>query len=267
MASEANSPKNSCKRARKAAAAGAPNAIKRLSTGAWQASRISGPSSSSTPAPTAWCRSKRLSPMAAHKWAPPSFPRYAPYGRLCRGKSHPAALAEASQDVMPRSAEAVEGAHQLLGDLGGGATLDLVPFEHVHQLAVFEQAHRGRGWPVAGEIAARALGRVHIGAGEYGDGAVGALAMLQSERHAGAGFASGAAADGIDNDQGGAGLARGLIHSLRGAGLADAQAGRLFAHGRNHKFGVQGTILLQCGLMKYRIQPHTMVPPTNHAKD
>ena len=58
----------------------------------------------------------------------------------------------------------VERRRQLCGDVRGCLVFDLMALHHVEQLAAAQDRdRRGRGW-IAGEVAARPFGGLHVGA-------------------------------------------------------------------------------------------------------
>lgn len=70
-----------------------------------------------------------------------------------------------------------------------------------------------------------------VAAGKYCGGFVGPVGMLQRESNAGPGFASRAAADGIDHHHHSAVLGReDAVDIFRGPRLFDAETGQIFAH-------------------------------------
>ena len=71
-----------------------------------------------------------------------------------------------------------------------------------------------------------------VTAGEYGGGFGGTHGVLQGESDAGAGFAGGATADGIDHHHHGATAgSEDLVHFFGGARFFDAKAREIFPHG------------------------------------
>ena len=126
---------------------------------------------------------------------------------------------------------------QLLGDLLGEAVLDLVTFEHEDESAVFEEPDLGRGGRVGREVLAGPGRGLDVGAGEDGDGAVGACGVLQRQRDARARLAYGAAADGIDDDEQCAlRVVDGLFDLFGRAYLLNADARQIFAHRLDENF-------------------------------
>ena len=109
----------------------------------------------------------------------------------------------------------------------------------------------GRGCGrVAFKVAAGAIGGFAVLAGEDGDLVVGQVGgVAEREADAGAHFAGRAAADGVDDQQGCAGLGEGRVYVFGGAGFSDSSAHEFLAHGDDHQFWIhvclrQGSCLL-----------------------
>jgi hypothetical protein len=108
---------------------------------------------------------------------------------------------------LARGAEFVEGADELAGDLLGSGLLDDETLHEVNQLALAQNGDRGRGGRLAFKVAAGTLGSLAILTGEDGDLVIGLLGGVgEGEAHPGAHLACGASADGVDDQQGRAGL-------------------------------------------------------------
>src|SRR6185437_13176552 len=98
------------------------------------------------------------------------------------------------------SAVRVERGYEVLRDRGGVPPFDLMPLEHVHQLAVLEQTDLRRRGPIPGEIAARAIGRVDVLARKHGGERARHTLVLERERHRRSRVARGASADRVHHD-------------------------------------------------------------------
>src|SRR5688572_17103564 len=125
-----------------------------------------------------------------------------------------------------RSAMFLERLRELAGDLGGVAAFDLKTFEHIDELAVFQNGDRRRRWPIASEVAARALGCFDISAREDRCDAIGFDIVLQRECDAGARLSRGATANGVHDDhQRSLVVLDSVIDLLRGLQLLNSEAG------------------------------------------
>src|SRR5581483_3058147 len=82
-------------------------------------------------------------------------------------------------------AELLERLLQLRGNVDGFAMFDIAALHHVDELSVSQNADRGRGRRIAGEVGARAIGGFGILAREHGNDLVGLGGMLQSHAHGG----------------------------------------------------------------------------------
>ena len=84
---------------------------------------------------------------------------------------------------------------------------------------------------MAFEVAAGALRGFAILAGEDGDLVIGLVGGVgEGQAHAGAHLACGASADGVDDQQGRAGLGQSGVDVFGGAGFLDTGADEFFAH-------------------------------------
>src|SRR4051812_39386784 len=92
------------------------------------------------------------------------------------------------------------------------------------------------------EVAAGALCGLAVLSGEYGDGVVRGVGMLQRHTDTGTHLACGAAADGVHHDHRSSWLSEGFIDFFGGARFGKAGLGELLAHGDNHQFGVHSEI-------------------------
>src|SRR5882724_10326026 len=66
-------------------------------------------------------------------------------------------------------AELIERALQFRGDVRRLTVLNVAPMHHVDYLAVAQQRNRGRGWRISRKIGARAVRRLFVLSGKYGE--------------------------------------------------------------------------------------------------
>lgn len=133
-------------------------------------------------------------------------------------------------------AELVKGLREELGDLGGVPLFNLVPMQHEHGLAIFEQRHRWRGRRIVMQILAHACGGLKITAGKHRGHGVRHNRMSQRQRNPRAGTAGCTPTHRVNHHHYSAAMCpqRG-VNVLRGPCFLHAQSRQFLPH-RSDKF-------------------------------
>src|SRR5881296_3178959 len=101
----------------------------------------------------------------------------------------------------PLPAVGVERRRQVCRDVLGGPSLDVLALEHEDELPVLEERHLWRRRRVTPEVAAGALSRLGVLAGEDREESFGPARMPERERRGGSRVPGGAAAHGVHDDE------------------------------------------------------------------
>lgn len=145
------------------------------------------------------------------------------------------------RDLPGKARELTSSAVQLVGSLQVGcdvfrlASLDLVAFHEVRELAVLEERdRRGRRW-VAGDVVPRSVRGLHVLTGKHRRQDFGLLLSLQRHVNCGAHHRCGATAHGIHRDEGSALLfAEDRVYLLWRPHLREPDTNEIVAHRGDH---------------------------------
>ena len=144
-------------------------------------------------------------------------------------------------------AELIESAGQELRNFRGLAGFDVPAMHHVDRLAVFEESDGRRGRRKVLENVAEVRNGRFVAACENGGCAVRLHGVLQRHADTGSGAACGAAANGIDNHQGGSRGGQNAIDIGGCSGLFQTELGQVFAHGRDEHFRIRHRTIIAYG--------------------
>src|SRR5882724_6069721 len=136
-------------------------------------------------------------------------------------------------------AEFIKRSSQVGGNCGRVAPFNLAAFHHVDELASAKYPNRGGGRKVTCEIAAGLVGGCGILPSKHAIDLVGLYTVLESLANGGTHLPCGAAANGVDDHHGGAGLVgEGGIDRFRGAQFFNTNTREFFAHRDQHDFWI-----------------------------